>query len=54
LIVTLLLTGIATFAVGLVPTYDSIGIWGALIVLLLRLAQPNVIARSASCRLVGR
>ena len=28
LIVTLLMTGIATAAVGLVPGYDSIGIWG--------------------------
>ncbi|MBV9250806.1 MAG: MHS family MFS transporter, partial [Acetobacteraceae bacterium] len=39
LIVTLLLTGIATFAVGLVPTYNSIGIWGAIILMLLRLIQ---------------
>jgi len=39
LIVTLLLTGIATFLVGLVPTYDQIGIWGALILMLLRLIQ---------------
>ena len=29
LIATLMLMGIATFLVGLVPTYDSIGIWGA-------------------------
>jgi MFS family permease len=28
LIVTLLVTGVATVAVGLVPSYDSIGIWG--------------------------
>jgi MFS family permease len=39
LIVTLLLTGFATFAVGLVPTYASIGIWGAIILMLLRLVQ---------------
>jgi MFS family permease len=39
LIVTLLLTGFATFAVGLVPTYDQIGIWGAIILMLLRLVQ---------------
>jgi MFS family permease len=39
LIVTLLLTGFATFAVGLVPTYESIGIWGAVILMLLRLIQ---------------
>ena len=39
LIVTLLLTGFATFAVGLVPTYEAIGIWGAVILMLLRLIQ---------------
>src|SRR6202040_3639253 len=39
LIVTLLLTGIATAAVGLVPGYDSIGLWGAVILTLLRLIQ---------------
>src|SRR5437660_2942661 len=31
LIATLLLTGLSTFAVGFVPGYDTIGIWGALI-----------------------
>jgi MFS family permease len=39
LIVTLLVTGIATFAVGLVPGYDSIGIWGAIILTFIRLIQ---------------
>src|SRR6516162_9870006 len=39
LIVTLLMTGIATAAVGLVPGYDSIGIWGAIILTVLRLIQ---------------
>ena len=39
LIVTLLLTGIATTLVGLVPTYSSIGIWGAVLLTLLRLVQ---------------
>jgi MFS family permease len=39
LIVTLLLTGIATTLVGVVPTYDSIGIWGAVLLTLLRLVQ---------------
>src|SRR5471030_163096 len=39
LIVTLLMTGIATAAVGLVPGYDSIGIWGAVILVVLRLIQ---------------
>jgi MFS family permease len=39
LIVTLLMTGIATAAVGLVPGYDRIGIWGAVILVMLRLIQ---------------
>ncbi len=39
LIVTLLMTGLATAAVGLVPGYDSIGLWGAVILTLLRLIQ---------------
>src|SRR6478735_12826653 len=39
LIVTLLMTGIATAAVGLVPGYDMIGLWGAGILTLLRLIQ---------------
>src|ERR1700704_3491546 len=39
LIVTLLVTGFATVAVGLVPGYDSIGIWGAIILTLIRLIQ---------------
>ncbi len=39
LIVTLLMTGIATAAVGVVPGYEMIGIWGAVILTLLRLIQ---------------
>ncbi|MEW6640157.1 MAG: MFS transporter [Pseudomonadota bacterium] len=39
LIATLLLMGLATFAVALVPTYDSIGIWGAVLLTLLRFLQ---------------
>ncbi|HEX2454503.1 MAG TPA: MFS transporter, partial [Vicinamibacterales bacterium] len=39
LIATLLLMGIATFLVALVPTYRSIGIWGAVILTILRFAQ---------------
>ncbi len=39
LIATLLITGIATIAVGLVPTYSSIGIWGAVLLTIIRLVQ---------------
>jgi MFS family permease len=39
LIVTLLITGIATVSVGLVPGYDSIGIWGAVLLTIIRLVQ---------------
>jgi MFS family permease len=39
LIATLLVTGLATFAVGLVPTYASIGIWGAVLLTVIRLIQ---------------
>ncbi len=39
LIATLMLMGIATFLVGLVPTYDSVGIWGAVLLTVLRFIQ---------------
>jgi MFS family permease len=39
LIATLLITGLATFAVGLVPTYETIGIWGAIILTVIRFLQ---------------
>jgi MFS family permease len=39
LIATLLLMGIATFLVAFVPTYESIGIWGAVILTVLRFVQ---------------
>ena len=39
LIATLMLMGIATFLVAFVPTYDSIGIWGAVILTVLRFVQ---------------
>ena len=35
----MLITGFATFAVGLVPTYESIGIWGAVILTTIRFIQ---------------
>src|SRR4029079_1934248 len=39
LIATLLLMGIATFLVALVPTYAQIGIWGAVLLTVLRFVQ---------------
>jgi MFS family permease len=39
LIATLLLTGLSTFAVGFVPGYDTIGIWGAVILTVVRFIQ---------------
>jgi len=39
LIATLLVMGLATFAVAFVPTYESIGIWGAILLTILRFIQ---------------
>jgi metabolite-proton symporter len=39
LIATLMLMGVATFLVALVPTYQTIGIWGAVILTVLRFVQ---------------
>jgi MFS family permease len=39
LIATLLLTGLSTFLVGCVPTYEQIGVWGAVVMVLLRFIQ---------------
>jgi MFS family permease len=39
LVLTLLIMGIATFAIGLLPTYESIGIWAPILLLAMRLLQ---------------
>jgi len=39
LVATLMLMGVATFAIAFVPTYESIGIWGAVILTFLRFVQ---------------
>jgi MFS family permease len=39
LIATLMLMGVATFLIALVPTYASIGIWGAVLLTILRVIQ---------------
>ncbi|MCD9122037.1 MFS transporter [Cupriavidus sp. UGS-1] len=39
LVITLMIMGISTFLIGLVPTYDSIGLWAPILLLLLRVLQ---------------
>ena len=39
LILTLLIMGIGTFLIGLLPTYDSIGVWAPVLLLVLRICQ---------------
>ncbi len=39
LVITLMLVGGGTFLIGLLPTYDTIGIWAAVLLLLMRLLQ---------------
>src|SRR5262249_30470156 len=39
LVATLLLVGVATFLIGLVPSYNQIGIWAPILLVVLRLLQ---------------
>src|SRR5438309_8515892 len=39
LIATLMIMGVATFLVGVVPTYATVGVWGAVILTVLRFVQ---------------
>src|SRR5690606_34966574 len=39
LIATLILMGVSTFAIGLIPSYDSIGIWAPVLLLICRVFQ---------------
>src|SRR4051794_15954910 len=39
LVVTLLLMGIATFLIGVLPTYDTIGVWAPILLVVLRFVQ---------------
>ncbi len=39
LVLTLMIMGVATFIIGLVPTYDQIGIWAPIALLVLRICQ---------------
>jgi MFS transporter, MHS family, shikimate and dehydroshikimate transport protein len=39
LVLTLLIMGVATFLIGCLPTYNQIGIWAPILLILLRVAQ---------------
>jgi MFS transporter, MHS family, shikimate and dehydroshikimate transport protein len=39
LVLTLVIMGVATFLIGLLPTYDQIGMWAAVALVVLRMAQ---------------
>jgi MHS family shikimate/dehydroshikimate transporter-like MFS transporter len=50
LVVTLMLMGVATTLMGLLPTYETIGIWAPILLLLLRILQGSVPARNSAAR----
>lgn len=39
LVLTLLIMGVATTAIGLIPTYEQIGVWAPILLLICRIAQ---------------
>ena len=39
LVITIVMTGLGTFLVGLMPTYDTIGIWAPILLVTIRLVQ---------------
>jgi len=50
LIATLLITGLSTFAVGFIPGYAVIGIWGAVILTIIRFIQGSGLAENGADR----
>jgi MFS family permease len=50
LIATLLLTGLSTFLVGCVPTYEQIGVWGAVLLVALRFVRGSASAANGAAR----
>src|SRR5690242_13855146 len=46
LIATLLFMGVATFLIGVMPTYSTLGLWAAVILVILRLCQGIEIGRA--------
>jgi MFS family permease len=50
LIATLLMTGLSTFLVGCVPTYEQIVIWGAVLMVVLQFIQGSVSAANGAAR----
>jgi MFS family permease len=39
LVLTLLIMGLATFLIGLLPTFETIGVWAPILLVLLRIFQ---------------
>src|SRR5476649_1416998 len=39
LVITLIIMGVATFLIGLIPTYEQIGIWAPILLLVMRIFQ---------------
>jgi MFS family permease len=39
LVITILIVGLGTFCIGLLPTYEKIGIWAPVLLILIRVLQ---------------
>ena len=54
LILTLTMMGLATFAMGLMPSYASIGVWAPILMVALRFVQGLAVARDGTFSLNAR